>query len=556
MKGRKVKKQFFCALAIASILSVCAAPKTWAQDKPQKTPTVGPAEESAPAPKKMSTAQRVKELEERLKALEEKQGTAAVPLKSEDMVGPSNAPTVEDIGTNGSGVHDEVEYFNDANEYINSEGRHLTFGAPKGKVNFRIGGYMFADFNYYWQPMGSYLLNDYANQVSPFATVPVQKDYNGFSARKAHLAFGAQFDRTWGMDIGIESNKSAAVSLGFFHAYVYAKVAKWLVLTAGKFSNVLSLEAIQPSAALPFMEASMVANLVPNKDVGIMASGDVDHFFDYAVQVTDGVQDNESSSISPYKAEQNGKAITARIFFTPFQKSGDEWLEDMGIGIGASLDDETGALSISKSDISPSQNVPWPNGLATSLGGNEFAFDKGVAFADGTFYHWDPQAYWFGGPFGLQGEYVQSIQTVIAGPGLEPVQLTNTAWLAEAYFDIGGKPGFEGPQIDHPFNLDKGYWGDVEFVGRVHQVVADVKAFAVGFPYDSTTSTPNDTSLSTGAQVATAYGIGVNWWPTNNFKLMLDFERTDFSGGNAVDGNGKSTIPSEQVLFSRAALIL
>ena len=540
----------------AILLAAISFGPAWAQQGAASKTGSATSDETTSSLRKMSSAEKIKDLETRLKALEEAAAKNAVPAapKSEDMVGPALAN--EDIGTNGSGVHDEVELFSDANEYINSEGRHLTFGPPKGKVNFRIGGYMYSDFNYYWQPMGSYLLNDYANQVSPFATLPVQKDWNGFTARKAHLAFGAQFDRTWGMDIGIESNKSAAVSLGFFHAYVYLKADKWLVFTAGKFSNVLSLESLQPSADLPFMESSMLANLTPNKDVGIMVSGDVDRLFDYALEVANGVQDNESSSVSPYKAEQNGKAITARIFFTPFKRSGDEWLQGLGLGIAGSIDDETNALSISKSDINPAQNVPWPNGLATSLGGNEFAFDKGVDFADGAFYHWDPQMYWFGGPFGLQGEYVQSIETVVAGANLQPVQLTNTAWLVEGYFDLGGKPGFEGPQIDKPFNLDKGNWGDLEFVARVQQLSADVKAFAVGFPYDPTTTTPNDTSLSTGAQVATAYGLGVNWWPNNNFKLMLDFERTDFSGGNAVDADGKSTIPSEQVLFSRAALIL
>jgi hypothetical protein len=39
----------------------------------------------------------------------------------------------------------------------------------------------------------------------------------------------------------------------------------------------------------------------------------------------------------------------------------------------------------------------------------------------------------------------------------------------------------------------------------------------------------------------------VNWGLTQNFKLIADFERTDFTGGAANNADA----PSEKVLFSR-----
>jgi phosphate-selective porin OprO and OprP len=551
MKGIRLKfNNLTQALAAVILSSAAAVPNLWAQ-------SATPSPETASAPQ-LSTRDKIialekenKKLEMRLDALESKASSAPAPSAApaatpnpEDQVGPASE------GNSGSGfqVNEESD---EIDSVINDEGRHLSFTGSNGKFVFKVGGYMFADFHAYFQPMSNYLLNDYVKQDPQFATVPIQKDFNGFSARKAHISFGGLFDKTWGMDIALESDKSEAVSLGFSHLYAYVKAAKWLEITAGKFSNILSLESIQPSSGLPFMEGAMVLNLAPNKDVGILISGNIDHTLDYGFEIANGSQDNESSSISPQKAEQNGKALTARIFLTPFEKSGDETLAGLGFGIAGSYDNETNAHSISGSDISPPQSVPWPSGFSTSLGGNEFAFDGGVGLADGDFYHWDPQFYWFYDSFGLQGEYIQSIQTVVAGAGLTPVQLTNSSGLLEAYFDLGGKAGFEQPTIDHPFNLSKGDWGDLEIVARFQQLNADVKAFAVGFPYD-----PAGSSLSTGAQQASAYGLGVNWWFNNNFKLMLDFERTDFSGGNAVDANGKSTIPSEQVIFSRAAVTL
>ena len=84
--------------------------------------------------------------------------------------------------------------------------------------------------------------------------------------------------------------------MGFFHAYVYVKLDKSFELMAGKFTNAMSLEGLQPSADLLFAESSMLANLIPDKDIGAMTSGEVDHWLDYALEVANGEQDNESSA--------------------------------------------------------------------------------------------------------------------------------------------------------------------------------------------------------------------------------------------------------------------
>ena len=559
-----MKLQKILVLSSAFLLTLAGANFVKAQDP---TPQPTPGAQGTPAPKRPGTRDMIKALEEknddlekRLEALEK--GQSSGNGNAMDQVGPGFTregvnPALQggifedEANTTKGGVAEVYTPFNEGNEYINSDPHHFVFPSGSGRTAFRVGGYFLGDYHYFFQPISNYLLTDYVKQVD--VPVPTQKDYNGFFARKAHLDFGAYFDKMFGGSIAIESDGSNAVSLGLYHCYLYAKVDKWLVFTVGKYSNPMSLESIQPSDTLPFMEASMVTNLVVNKDLGIMVSGEFNHLGDYAISLSNGAQDNESSAISPGKPEQNGKSLTMRVFFTPWLKTDDELLQGLGFGMGWAIDDETHAGSIGSSDISPAQNVPWPNGLATSLGGNEFAYDGGVGFADGTFYHWDPQAYWFAGPVGLQGEYVQSIESVITPGALTPVQLTNTAWMLEGYFDLGGKPGYDGPKIDHLFNPSKNYWGDLEFVVRVHQVIVDPKSYMTNQPYNDQTNP--GTPLSTGAQLATAWGVGANWWMTDNFKLMCDFEKTNFAGGNYVDASGNSTIPSEQVVFSRAAVI-
>jgi len=54
----------------------------------------------------------------------------------------------------------------------------------------------------------------------------------------------------------------------------------------------------------------------------------------------------------------------------------------------------------------------------------------------------------------------------------------------------------------------------------------------------------------TSARKATSWGVGLNWYPNRNLKLMLDYERTDFSGGQASG----LAVKGEDVILSRVQL--
>ncbi|HVM32901.1 MAG TPA: porin [bacterium] len=476
------------SLCILAVLA-WAAPALWAQD-----PSQGSVSDQIQALQDQNQS-----LQQRLQALEDKVNAA---------------PAAQDqSAASPAGLQDVYTPLDEGSEYINSESRHFVLSDRTGKDQLRFGGYLFSEL----------ALNDQAPGYEP--------GVNGFLARKAHLDFGGRFDDLVGMSIGIESDKSTAVSIGFFHAYVYVKFDKALEFQAGKFTNALSLEGLQPSADLPFVESSMLANLIPDKDIGAMISGEVDHWADYALEVANGEQDNESSATGPGKAAQDFKAVTARVFLTPFKHSHDEGLKGLGLGLAGILDNEVNQ-----------DNAPWQK-LETSFGGNAFMTYNGSVVARGDFYHWDAQGYYYNGPFGFLGEYVQSIQTV-GVPGKPSVQLTNIGWLAEATFVLGGEAGYEGVKVDQPFDPARGQWGAFEFAARLHSNLIDVNSFTVGFPYD-----PLGGSLGQGAEVATAYGLGVNWWLDNHFKWMIDAERTEFSGGNLA-------VLPEQAAVVRATLIL
>ncbi len=589
------------SLAVA-LLSFSGVKLVLAQDQTaQETPaatTVSESTDTTPAPastKPLGTKAELKNLEEknrdletRLKALEDEmtaqKAAAATPATAtttpnpQDMVGPGGAAGTQPYQP---GVHLNEIKFNDTNEYMYSESRYLSFSNPQGDAEFRLGGYVWTDLDINNQSFnvnsqGQTVFNYVNGNGAHNANNGGGDDTNGFVPKKAHLDFRASFDKMYALAIGLESNKSYGDSIGLYHFYAVAKFDKLFNLQFGKFSNPLSLEGLQPAADLPFVEASMIANFTVNKDIGAEVDGEYNHFVDYVLEIANGQQDNESSATGPIKPAYDMKALTARVFFTPWEKTDDEWLKGLGIGGGASVDNETfGPTSNSKFYTSHTSgigffeggnlnNTPWA-GVATSIGGNTIALYSGNMVPDGSFYHIDFQGYYYNGPFGFLGEHVDSIQSVIGanngnipatvsgGVPIAPVQLDNQAWLAEVQWVIGGKAGFEGAQVDNPFNPAEGKWGALELVGRVHCSYLDAKSFQSGYGISWAPSSVGP--LATGYQQAMSYGIGFNWWLNENFKFMCDGEETDCSGGNSPNywGTAKN---SEQIMVARVALIM
>ncbi len=532
-KGNQVKlrKDFGLLLALL-LLTLSGMGRSYAQDDATPISTPSPAIPQTPADQatpgvseKLSVDEKLNALEtenqgleERLKALEEK--VQATPATETPAFGPGEGAEGNGGGNSTRGVHDLPVPLTGGDEYMYSEGRYLSFSNPEGDTEFRIGGYQWTDLDMNLQTKESNGQYQFLNGGTA----------NGFDMRKAHLDFRGSFDKFVGAAIGIESDKSTGVSLGLFHAYAFVKFDKAFVFQAGKLTNDLSLEGLQPSADLPFVEASMIANLTVNKVFGAEIHGDVNHFMDYVVEIDNGQQDNESSATGPVKPTGDMKDLTGRVFFTPWEKSGDEWLEGLGFGGGGSWDNETNE-----------DTAVWSK-LETSFGGNAFATYNGI-IPRSDYYHLDGQGYYYHGPFGLMAEWVQSSQWVGKGTTTPMVLLSNIAWLTEIQWVFGGKAGFEGAEVDHPFNPSKGYWGALELVARTDANLIDPQSFATGFPYSG--STP----MATGAEVAEAYGFGFNWWLNENFKWMCDFETTNFAGGN------EKVLPEDE-LIARAALTL
>jgi phosphate-selective porin OprO/OprP len=303
----------------------------------------------------------------------------------------------------------------------------------------------------------------------------------------------------------------------------------------GKFKTPLALERAQQEVAVVFPERAFPTSLAPNRDIGFELFGAVlDGAISYEAGVFNGTTDNASAE----DADTNhAKDFAGRLFLLPFKGDPHSLLSNLGVGFGASTGNEKGTPAAV--GAKPTASIPVL-GNYKSIGQNTiFSYLVNDAVADGTVIalgrrtRWSPQGHYYVGPVGLLGEYIQERQHVVKGTN--SATLKHSAWQATGEFVYGGKPLFEGVQVDRAFDPKKGTWGAFELALRYSAIDFDNAAFPIY---------ANPASSVTKAQL---FGAAFNWHWSRDIKLSSSFERTDFKGGAASNGNRHP----ENALFER-----
>ncbi len=299
--------------------------------------------------------------------------------------------------------------------------------------------------------------------------------------------------------------------------------SKLLVLRAGKFKAPIGLERWQSEQELIYAERGQTTNLVPFRDQGVMALGEIiPDQLEYQLSYTNGVVDLGDNSAD----SDNHKDVSGRIFAHPFRWSNVGFLQGLGLGVGGTYGEHTGNSTAGSQGLTA--------GYVT-IGQSRYFTYSSSAYADGTQWRFNPQAYYYNGPFSLLGEYVLNSQEVRNGANKKT--LRNDAWNAIATYVITGEDAsFDGVKPANNFDITKGNWGAFEVTGRVGVLNVDKDAF------------PLFSSLTTSAKKASEGAVGLNWYLNNSVKLNLDFATTKFDRGAA----GTADRSTERVVITQA----
>jgi phosphate-selective porin OprO/OprP len=418
---------------------------------------------------------------------------------------------------------------------LTTEHNYLDIGTKNGDIVLKIGGTVQGDYRSYFLPSTTYDdglpvgSSTYPEEGATAAAV--NKSSSTFLDRKVRLDLVALFDQVVGLRYQAEFG---ATGYAIQDAYAFVKADPGFQFQLGKFKVPIGLERLQSDTDTLFAERALPTDLAPNRDLGAQITGTPIGFFNYALALTNGTPDNYTPNNADDQALTSGKEASGRIFLTPF-KDGDSFLKNLGFGI-------SGAWAW---EVNWNSNA-LPNYFVTSLGQQQlFAYRAGVA-PQGDFYHWSPQLYFSQGPFGLLGEYIQSVQDVGTSTATA-VDLTHQAWQLAGSWVIGGKASYLGAVADTPLDLSKGHWGALEVAVRVHQLSIDPNAFNANHTLNL--------AATNSAQQATAFGAGLNWIFDPHFKLVFDWEETDFTEGTQVTPVVAGTVASllpEDVFTVRA----
>ncbi len=328
-------------------------------------------------------------------------------------------------------------------------------------------------------------------------------------------------------------------------AYVGARFNPGATLTVGKFKPSVGFERLQSGADLRFIERGLPTSLVPNRDIGAQLSGEfAGGAFAYQVGYFNGVTDGGSSDgLSSPDVEVDTKGdYVARVFFQPFINSGNFNLRGLGFGVGSTWVDIEGSAANTAlaSYRSPGQLSIFSYRANTATG----ATPNNATFASGQRLRLAPQLYYARGRFGLLGEYSTVEQDVsrLVGGGTLSDTLTHSAWQAQfSWFLTGEEEAYRGFTPGSTFRPGKEGRGAFELVARIHELDIDDDTFVGG--------ANSFANPLTAVSKATAYGVGVNWYPWNTVKLSLNYELTEFEGGAATGDRA-----DEQALLSRFAI--
>jgi phosphate-selective porin OprO/OprP len=327
---------------------------------------------------------------------------------------------------------------------------------------------------------------------------------NSFLLRRARLITEGTFAKNYSFQFVTEfggGSATAASTPSILDANLGVAVSKELQFKFGKFKSPVGLELLQSDSWTFFAERSLVTNLVPNRDVGAQASGDLlNGTVNYTAGIFGGIADGATSTNADF---DNDKDVVGRVFATPFKNVAGSPVQGLSFGVSASLGREKTASGRTA-------------GYKTD-GQQTFFTYAATTIADGQNWRVSPQLDYRNGSFGLLGEYVLSTVNVRPSATGKKAELQNKAWqLAAGYVLTGEDSSFTGVTPKVNFDFANGTWGAFEIAARYANLKIDDAAF------------PLYASLSTNADEATSYGLGLNWYLSKAVVFKFDYLQTKF----------------------------
>jgi len=321
---------------------------------------------------------------------------------------------------------------------------------------------------------------------------------NAFVLRRARIISEGTFAKAFSWQLVPEFGGGSPT---VFDANVGWTVTPALQFKFGRFKAPIGLELLQSDSWTFFDERSIVTNLVPNRDLGAVATGDLlGGKLNYTVGLLGGIGDGANSTNTDF---DNEKDVVARLFASPFKDDAGSFAQGLSFGVSGSYGRE--------------KTTAGRTGGYRTDGQQTFFSYAATTITDGPNWRISPQFDYRSGSFGLLSEYVVSTVNVRASATGKLTELQNKAWqLAAGYVLTGENSSYAGVVPANNFDWSKGTWGAIELAGRYANLKVDDAAF------------PLYASPAASAGEATSLGLGLNWYLSKAVRFTFDYYQTKF----------------------------
>jgi phosphate-selective porin OprO/OprP len=333
--------------------------------------------------------------------------------------------------------------------------------------------------------------------------------HDTFAIRKMRPGVNGHITRYFEFTVVPDFGNGAAV---LQDTYLDLRLSDAFRVRAGKSKTPIGYELLIGDTFLLFPERSLASGLVPNRDVGVQAIGDLaGGRVSYAGGLFNGIPDGANSVIDLDTSDS--KDFAGRVLVQPFRRTRNPGpLDALGFALGASQGNQRGALPA----------------FRTSVGQRYFGYVTSAA-AGGERTRITPAAFYYYNAFGLFAEYMHSAQEVVNNG--TSADVANQGWEVTGSVVLTGEAGADrGVRPRANFDPAAGAYGALQLVARYSRVTIDDVAFTANL------------AAAGSSRETDSFVVGVNWYPTYFIKYYATFEHTRFEGGLASDQDPEDAI--------------
>jgi phosphate-selective porin OprO/OprP len=331
----------------------------------------------------------------------------------------------------------------------------------------------------------------------------------------------------------------------------YINVHYWdaFQIEAGKFKQPFSYEQLIQDRFVPTLERSLIDQVVPSRDPGVMVHGQklLGNRLDYYLAVCNG-------GINTDYDTNDQKDFVWRVVVRPFNSDG-FWPILRGLQIG--MDGTTGLQREAQTPqvLRTPATIPW------------LAFNNGV-LDDGVRNRWSPEVAYFYGPLGLAAQYFRMDEDMRSAPGGNPligvpvhVPFEGGYVLATLLLTGETRTTYSQPITPlHDFDpcspwSCRGAW---ELVARYSRLDVSNIIFAPGVRNLATLTSATVLTGNPGGQsthAASELTLGFNWYLNKWVRMQFNYERSWYDTPIRLGVTRGGLLTHDDALLSRFQLI-